>query len=145
LFCLSDKNVWNHYLITVNVPPINKQYKVISTHSLQNYHPYTMPVAVFNPNRHLIMKRAILEELVKINFGGAENSAHIKGNENKVSIGGGMSDDEQLTLLRKAGQEFGKVLEGGADIVTSSAKWIGHIQENWYVFYILCKLIRCGY
>jgi hypothetical protein len=70
-----------------------------------------------------------------LNFGSAEtnvdNKPIISGEYNNVNIGVDPSKMGQETLMRKVGHEVGKVIEGGADLVTTPVKWIGHMQENW--------------
>lgn len=81
---------------------------------------------------HSLVKR----ELLRVNLGGHETNpnAYIKGNENKVIFGGGDDQDLQLTLLRKAGHQAGRLLEGGTDVAMAPAKWIKDMQENWYEY-----------
>ena len=86
-----------------------------------------LPITLSATHRSLAKR-----QLMKFNLGGHESNANIKGNENKVAFGGEMGANGQRTLLRKAGHEIGKILEGGVDIVISPAKWLAHMQENWY-------------
>jgi len=86
-----------------------------------------------NNTRHLnLVKR----QLLKWNVGGQEiTNSHnniINANNSVVSVGikeGKLLDDE--TLLRKAGSQIGRILEGSADLAVSPARWINHMQQNW--------------
>lgn len=71
--------------------------------------------------------------LISWKFGTNEDHNTIHGNDNKVEIHNGVSKQGQETLVRKAGHEIGRVLEGGTDILTAPAKWLNHMQENWWV------------
>ncbi|CAF4284864.1 unnamed protein product, partial [Rotaria magnacalcarata] len=80
----------------------------------------------FNTSHRSIIKR----QLLKINLGGLEKNPQISGTNNKVSYGDGASREQQKTLLRKAGDQAGRILEGGTDVVIAPAKWLAHMQEN---------------
>ncbi|CAF5200543.1 unnamed protein product, partial [Rotaria magnacalcarata] len=71
----------------------------------------------FNISHRSIIKR----QLFRINFGGLEKNPQITGNDNKVSYGDGASREQQTTLLRKAGDQAGRILEGGTDVVIAPA------------------------
>ncbi len=113
-----------------------------------------MTPAIFNITGTARVKRAepIIEQLVRLNLGGSENNPKIIGNGNAVHFGTGHEKEEDKTLLRKAGTQVGRILEGGTDIVVSPAKWLAHMQENWYAQHItslytdpLWKLSCCGF
>lgn len=85
---------------------------------------------MFNPRRLNLSKRALL----KVNFGGRESNPYIAGDRNQITFNASpqqQAEDEE-TLLRKAGTQVGKILEGGTDLVIAPAKWLVHMQENWY-------------
>ena len=81
-------------------------------------------------NHHFLVKR----QLLKANIGGQEQNPKIHGNNNKVMFGSAADAEAQLTLLRKAGQQVGKILEGGTDVVLAPAKWLAHMQDSWYAY-----------
>ncbi|CAM4843652.1 unnamed protein product [Rotaria magnacalcarata] len=60
-----------------------------------------------------------------------KKNPQITGSDNKVFYGDGAGREEQTTLLRKAGDHAGRILEGGTDVVIAPVKWLAHMQENW--------------
>jgi hypothetical protein len=80
---------------------------------------------MFNVRRYSRVKR-----LFKWNIGGQETNHLIQGNDNVVTNGDSNKPGEE-TLLRKAGSQVGKVLQGGTDLVVAPAKWLAHMQDNW--------------
>ena len=103
--------------------------------------PDRMLINMLKPRRRSIVARS----LFKSNIGGSESNPYIQGNDNRITYGGQPKSEEPATLLQKAGQQVGRILEGGTEIVTAPAKWLGHMQDNWYVENTVCTLIRCGY
>jgi hypothetical protein len=91
-----------------------------------------MPPAMFNTSRVQLVKR----ELLKMNIGGRETNPHVIGDRNHISFNTGSrkEEDGEETLLRKTGTEIGRILEGGTNVVLAPAKWLSHMQENWYAF-----------
>jgi hypothetical protein len=73
----------------------------------------------------------VKRELFKVNIGEHESNPQIAGNNNKVLTAADLEKGEPSTLLRKAGDQVGKILEGGTSIVVAPAKWLAHMQENW--------------
>ena len=69
--------------------------------------------------------------LISWRFGSHEQHNSIQGSNNKLEVNSGISKPGQETLIRKAGHEIGRVLEGGTDVLTAPAKWINHMQDNW--------------
>ena len=57
-----------------------------------------------------------------LNFVAVENEPNVVGHNSNVNIGS--------ALVRKA-HEVAKVLDGGINLITTLAKWIYHIQQNW--------------
>ena len=86
-----------------------------------------MSSSIFNTSHRSIVKR----QLIKINLGGLEKNPQISGSDNKVVYGLEVGLEEQTTLLRKAGSQVGRILEGGTDVVIAPVKWLDHMQENW--------------
>ncbi|CAF4060280.1 unnamed protein product [Rotaria magnacalcarata] len=86
----------------------------------------------FNISHRSIIKR----QLFRINFGGLEKNPQISGTDNKVSCGDGASREQQTTLLRKAGDQAGRILEGETDVVIAPAKWLVNM-----LTYIVCATI----
>lgn len=82
-------------------------------------------VVILSNTVHSISKRGLW------NIGGHENHQKVHGNENQINIGVEPSRVGQETLLRKAGHQLGRVLEGGSDLLVAPAKWINHMQSNW--------------
>ncbi|CAF3682292.1 unnamed protein product, partial [Rotaria socialis] len=72
----------------------------------------------FNTSHRSMIKR----QLFRINFGGLEKNPQISRTDNKVTYGNEASPEQQTTLLRKAGDQAGRILEGGADVVIAPAK-----------------------
>ncbi|CAF1023490.1 unnamed protein product [Adineta steineri] len=70
-------------------------------------------------------------ELIKTNLGGHETNAHVAGDDNKINFYGKPESPEETTLIRKAGDQVSKILEGGTSIVVAPAKWLANIQDNW--------------
>lgn len=85
----------------------------------------TMPVVPTHDKHHAVNKRGVF------NFGGCEYNPSVEGDSNQVSIGVAPGHMGQETLLRKTGAQIGKIIEGGADLITVPAKWLNHMQENW--------------
>jgi hypothetical protein len=90
-------------------------------------------------------------DLFRWNLGGEEQNNVITGNQNDLHVEGSSGNENGQTLVRKAGHQIGKVFEGGADLIIAPAKWLAHMQENWYVFghsslygHLLMKLSLCG-
>ncbi|CAF3273736.1 unnamed protein product [Rotaria socialis] len=94
----------------------------------------------FNTSHRSIIKR----QLLKINLGGLEKNPQISGTNNKVSYGDGASREQQTTLLRKAGDQAGRILEGGTDVVIAPAKWLAHMQENWLTYIVCATILMVG-
>ena len=86
-----------------------------------------MPVAMFH-DRH---SRDVKRDVLHWNFGGQEQSNVIQGNNNHFTATHASKTQSDETLLRKAGAQLGRVIEGGTDLVISPAKWLGYMQENW--------------
>lgn len=80
-----------------------------------------------NSARRILVKRGFLH----FNLGGEESNNIIKGNSNNFSMVTRSKNLEDETLLRRTGHEFGRVLQGGADLAVAPAKFLAHIQENW--------------
>jgi hypothetical protein len=93
----------------------------------------------------------VKRELFKLNIGGHESNPQINGANNQVLSVGEPEKGEPSTLLRKAGNQVGKILEGGTNIVIAPAKWLAHMQENWYILFVilytdpLWRSSRCGF
>lgn len=100
----------------------------------------TMAPVTFNTHS---IKRA-KRQLFKFNLGGSEHVPRIDGNQNQINYHGGPKTLEEPTLLRHTGDQVRKLIEGGTDVVLAPAKWLAHMQENWYATAV-CKLIRCGH
>ena len=84
---------------------------------------------MFNTTRLSLVKR----DLLNFNVGGIEKeNPKINGNDNHVIIGAQSTKEEETTLLRKAGSQVGRLLESGTDVAIAPAKWLVHMQENWY-------------
>jgi hypothetical protein len=86
-----------------------------------------MSINILKTQRRSIVTRS----LFKSNIGGSESNPYIQGNDNRITYGGAAKLEEPATLLQKAGHQVGRILEGGTEIVTAPAKWLGHMQENW--------------
>lgn len=85
---------------------------------------------MFNTRRLQLVKRGIIG--VKNNIGGKENNVNIDGTNNKIMLSNAPQEEQDETLLRKTGTQVGRLLEGGTDIIVAPAKWLNHMQENWY-------------
>lgn len=66
-----------------------------------------------------------------VNVGGSENNPDIKGSHNVVQISLDPNKVGEETLMRKLGQETGRIAESAADLASAPAKWINHMQDNW--------------
>ena len=101
-----------------------------------------MPTIMFNETvSHSLVKR----QFMKWNVGGHETNPSITGSNNHVFLPSTPDIKEQETLLRKAGDQVGKLLEGGASVALAPAKWLSHMQDNWYEsLAVFIKLIRFG-
>ncbi|CAF3311157.1 unnamed protein product, partial [Rotaria socialis] len=84
------------------------------------------------------------EQLFRIDVGGFEKNPQISGTDNKVFYGDGASREQQTTLLRKAGDQPGRILEGGADLEIASTKWLAHMQENWLTYIVCATILMVG-
>ena len=85
-----------------------------------------MPPSAF----HLIRKKLKTKRDSVFNFGGYDSANKIYGDKNAIQTVTDRTIAGQETLIRKAGHQVGRVLEGGADLATASAKWLSHIHEN---------------
>ena len=65
------------------------------------------------------------------NIGGSENNPDIRGSHNIVHIGLDPKRIGEETLMRKIGQQTGRVAESAADLASAPAKWVNHMQDNW--------------
>jgi hypothetical protein len=90
-----------------------------------------MHLTTFNSSHHRIIKRSWLD----LNLGGTKtvHNPVVNGNDNNVVFDGQTQREAKATLLQKAGNQLGRVLESGTDIIIAPAKWLSHMQENWYV------------
>ncbi|CAF3167299.1 unnamed protein product [Rotaria socialis] len=61
-----------------------------------------------------------------------------------VTYGNEASPEQQTTLLRKAGDQAGRILEGGADVVIAPAKCLAHMQENWLTYIVCATILMVG-
>ena len=86
-------------------------------------------IKMLTPHRRSIVRRSLFQS----NVGGSESNPSIQGNDNQITYGAGTKSEEPVTLVQKAGHQVGRILEGGTEIVTAPAKWLGHMQDNWYV------------
>jgi cell division GTPase FtsZ len=86
-----------------------------------------MPSVMFTVSRPHHAKRSLL----RWNFGGQEVNHVIEGDNNNLSSYADSKKPGQDTLIRKAGNEIGRVLEGATDVVVAPAKWLSHMQDNW--------------
>ncbi|UJR18804.1 hypothetical protein I4U23_005710 [Adineta vaga] len=108
-----------------------------------------MPSAMFNTK---ITRSFVKRALWKTNIGGHETNPSVSGNQNTININKLPSVDE-TTLLQKTGGQLGEMVEGVKDLVIAPAKWLHHMQENWYGSFViffhkndpLWKLNRCGF
>ncbi|CAF2057506.1 unnamed protein product [Rotaria magnacalcarata] len=91
-----------------------------------------MPPTTSTNIHHVLVKR----QLLRFNLGGQEQNPDISGDNNKVMFGSAADAKMKLTLLRKAGHQAGRILEGGTDIVVAPARWLTYMQENWYAYHI---------
>ncbi|CAF1314341.1 unnamed protein product [Adineta ricciae] len=93
-----------------------------------------------------IRRSLVKRQFMKWNIGGHETNPSITGSNNKVFLPVTEDIKEQETLLRRAGDQVGKILEGGTSVVLAPAKWLSHMQENWYALLIalFLKPILCG-
>ncbi|CAF1266602.1 unnamed protein product [Rotaria magnacalcarata] len=91
-----------------------------------------MPPTTSTNIHHVLVKR----QLLRFNLGGQEQNPDISGHKNQVMYGSAADSEMKLTLLRKAGHQAGRILEGGTDIVVASARWLTYMQENWYAYHI---------
>ncbi|CAF3628474.1 unnamed protein product [Rotaria socialis] len=94
----------------------------------------------FNTSHRSMIKR----QLFRINFGGLEKNPQISRTDNKVTYGNEASPEQQTTLLRKAGDQAGRILEGGADVVIAPAKCLAHMQENWLTYIVCATILMVG-
>ena len=85
---------------------------------------------MFNTRRLQMVKRGVFE--FRNNVGGKETNVQIDGTSNSIMLGNTPQKEEDETLLQKTGTQVGRLLEGGTDIVVAPAKWLNHMQENWY-------------
>ncbi|CAF1289179.1 unnamed protein product [Adineta steineri] len=93
-----------------------------------------MPPAMFNTTiTHSLAKRA----LMKVNLGGSEHNPVVSGSNNKLYMNGARDSDDETTLVQKAGGQVSRILESGTDVIISPAKWLKHMQENWYASFIV--------
>lgn len=66
------------------------------------------------------------------NFGGADHSQAIKGNNNNVFASTqNPNNTGKETMMRKAAYDIGRVLESGADLAAVPAQWLLSIVANW--------------
>ncbi|CAF0899949.1 unnamed protein product [Adineta ricciae] len=104
-----------------------------------------MSVLIFHLRKFRHNKRAA----IRWNIGGHEQNTVISGANNSLRTTNPVDSNDE-TLLRKFGSQLGRMLQGGTDIVISPAKWLSHMQDNWYVFSRslyrnrLIKTSRCG-
>ncbi|CAF1615749.1 unnamed protein product [Rotaria magnacalcarata] len=96
--------------------------------------------SIFNTSPRSIVKR----QIIKVNLGGLEKNPQITGSDNKVFYGDGAGREEQTTLLRKAGDHAGRILEGGTDVVIAPVKWLAHMQENWLTYIVCATILMVG-
>lgn len=81
-------------------------------------------------SRHQVWKRDSV-----FNFGGVDHSQKIEGDKNHVFASTqSPTNVGQETLIRKTAHQIGRIFEGGADVITSPARWLANMQENWYAF-----------
>ena len=106
-----------------------------------------MPPTTSANIHHVLVKR----QLIRFNLGGQEQNPDISGHKNQVMYGSAADSEMKLTLLRKAGHQAGRIIEGGIDVVIAPVRWLMHMQENWYIYNIkiytdpLWRLSHFGY
>ena len=65
------------------------------------------------------------------NFGGSENNPDVRGSNNIVHIGLDPRRIGEETLVRKIGQQIGRLVESTVDIASAPSRWLTHMQDNW--------------
>ena len=65
------------------------------------------------------------------NFGGSENNPDVRGSNNIVHVGLDPKRIGEETLVRKLGQQTGRLVESTVDIAAAPSRWLTHIQDNW--------------
>lgn len=80
-------------------------------------------------------------DLFKTNFGGDEHNPHINGNHNQINFQAvGEKQLKEPTLVQHTSNQVKKIMENGANLIITPAKWIMHMQENWYAIIVCLKI-----
>lgn len=82
----------------------------------------------FNSSNSAFLRRS---KRGPFNFGGSENNPDIRGSNNIVHIGLDPKRIGEETLMRKIGQQTGRLVESTVDIAAAPGKWINHMLDNW--------------
>ncbi|CAF4262950.1 unnamed protein product [Rotaria magnacalcarata] len=117
--------------------------QIIGSLPLFSCHTKMLPILDIPRDHSPFFKR----QLLKVNIGGHEKNTnhYINGNDNNLNFDSEESQEEQLTLLRKAGQQAGRILEGGTDVAMAPVKWLAHMQDNWLTYIVCATILMVGF